>query len=91
LPHGNRGYAYGLERLELEEITLTQVSPLANKYLSESRLREKFNVQLLAIIRDEKIIAVPEASEKLIAGDLLIVIGWSDQLKKVATLAAGKD
>ncbi|MCL6448584.1 MAG: TrkA family potassium uptake protein [Armatimonadetes bacterium] len=76
--------------LETEEIVLSGSSSLAGKRLSESRLREDYDVQLLAIVRGEQIIVPPPASEELAAGDLLILYGWAGQLKKVATLVSGE-
>ncbi|MGQ9823546.1 MAG: potassium channel family protein [Desulfotomaculales bacterium] len=75
--------------LEIEEIVLSGNSPLAGKRLGESRLREDYDVQLLAIIRGERIIVPPPAAEVLAAGDLLILYGWAAQLKKAAALVSG--
>ena len=66
--------------LELEELVISKNSPLANRELKDSGLREIFNVQLLAIKRGDKTIPNPVANEQIIDQDVLIVCGAAENL-----------
>jgi len=68
---------------ELEELPIYDTSPLAYQELRNSRLREDFNTQLLAIIRNKKTIVNPQPAEKILPGDLLIVFGSKDKLNEL--------
>lgn len=69
--------------LELEEIILDKKSSLTNSKVKNSGLREKYNVLLLAIKRDEDIMTNPSAEEELMPGDVIIVCGAAEQLTKL--------
>ncbi|HAG08829.1 MAG TPA: hypothetical protein DCK87_04595 [Desulfotomaculum sp.] len=69
--------------LELEELPIYDTSPLAYQEIKNSRLREDFNTQLLAIIRNEKTVVNPQPAEKILPGDLLIVFGSKDNLNEL--------
>ncbi|BAF59643.1 MAG: TrkA C-terminal domain-containing protein [Pelotomaculum sp.] len=76
--------------LNLEELSLSEKSPIVGKELRESRIREKFGVLVLAIKRGEESIINPEPVEKLMAGDLLIVCGTAENLTSLEKVAAGE-
>ncbi|MCL5056480.1 MAG: NAD-binding protein [Actinobacteria bacterium] len=69
--------------IELEEIVLGSDSPLADVKLKDSSLREKYNVLLLAIKRDEDILLNPSPDESLKDGDILIVCGSAENLARL--------
>jgi len=79
---------HGLE-IEIEEIEISSQSPLVNKILKESGIKENTGSMVVAIQRDEQILSVPSAHEKIMAGDLLIVLGTRDQLGKLEKMAQG--
>lgn len=54
-----------------------------NKSLSELRLRNKYGVNVLAIKRGSTLKISPEASEVILEGDILVVIGDSDDIRKI--------
>jgi voltage-gated potassium channel len=69
--------------LEIEEITLTQDSPLINKTLADSGIRTRFNIIIVGIYRaDGELIYNPRSDTKLNTNDILIVIGKTDELQK---------
>lgn len=76
--------------LELEELPVSESSPLAYTELKDSRLREDYNAQLLAIIRSGQTLVSPGPNEKLIPGDLLIIFGPSDELSRLEELVTGE-
>lgn len=69
--------------LELEELILSEGSSLVGKELKDSRLREEYDVMLLAIKRGDQSIIHPDPSEKLQKGDVLILSGSSDRLTRL--------
>ena len=58
-----------------------------NKSLSELRLRNKYGVNVLAIKRESTLKISPEASEVILQGDILVVIGDSDDIRKIESQA----
>lgn len=65
---------------KLEEILIQEQSPLAGKLVRDSRLKEDYGSQLLAIIRNGTTIANPEPKERILPGDVIIVFGSIDKL-----------
>lgn len=53
--------------------------------LQESGLRQKYGITVLAIRRDNDIIISPGAMQKILEGDILIVIGQNEKLNKFET------
>lgn len=68
---------------QLEELTVCESSPLANKPLKDSGLREKFGCQLLIINRQGQPLANPEPEDIILPGDELILFGPSDKLTEL--------
>lgn len=54
-----------------------------NKSLSELRLRNKYGVNVLAIKRESSLKISPEADEVIREGDILVVIGDSEDINKL--------
>ncbi len=61
--------------------TIEAKSASAGKTLAESSFREK-DINIMAIIRDDKTIANPAADEKFLVGDELISFGKIEQMRK---------
>ena len=71
------------------EITVGNYSPFTNKSLGESRIREQFGVNVVAIFRGHDTIIAPRGEMRLYDNDNLIVLGTDDQIdrfKQKATL-----
>lgn len=77
--------------LNLEELILNEKSSLVGKELKDSRIRLEFGVMVLAIRRGEESIVTPLPTEKLMAGDLLILCGAADKLTLLEKVAAGEE
>lgn len=75
---------------ELEELIISSDSPLAGVQLKDSRLRENFSTQVLAIQRDGDAIVNPSPNELLLPGDVLILFGPADQLGRLEKILAGE-
>lgn len=79
-----------LDYIELSpDLSLIETSAprcLVGKTLAESRLREKYDANVVAIKRGEQIIVPPNPGEKIQAGDVLIVVGRNGGLQKLEEL-----
>jgi voltage-gated potassium channel len=75
--------------LWLEEVDIQPGSPLANKTLSDARIRNEIGVTILAVdLPGQKVITHPKASTPLFPGARLIVLGTREQLKQLSQLAS---
>jgi di/tricarboxylate transporter len=70
---------YYLEE-RLVAMRVPEDSILVNKTLVESRLGDAFGLGVMGIVREGKTHLMPEAEERLMAGDLLLVKGRPDDL-----------
>lgn len=70
---------------KLEEILIDAKSPLARKAVRDSRLKEDYGSQLLAIIRNGITIANPDINEIILPGDVIIVFGAINKLNLLET------
>lgn len=68
--------------LFMEELVVSDKAPFAGKKLIDSGLRKKYNVIVIAIKRgDEPMMFNPKANVFILAGDILIVLGDSDNIR----------
>ncbi|NNL75626.1 MAG: potassium channel protein [Desulfobacterales bacterium] len=73
--------------LIMEEAEVGQTSALIGKNLIESRLRQEFGIIIVAIKKvSDQMIFNPSPSETLEAGDVIVVIGKTDDLKRMRTI-----
>ncbi len=70
-------------QIQLEEVLVTEHSPMANKTIKDVFQREVRNVIVVAILRDEQVIMNPHAHDIVMPGDTLVIIGSSPDLEKL--------
>jgi trk system potassium uptake protein TrkA len=74
-----------LEFIELSsEYSLEEVKAsgeMVNKSIKDLRLREKYNIVIIALRRASKVIVFPQADEKVLENDVLILIGETKSIK----------
>jgi voltage-gated potassium channel len=76
--------------LQIEEVAVTEQSRIAGLRLSDANLRNRLGILVLAIRRKTgKIEFNPSGEDKIEAGDFLIAMGETQQLKDLETLAGG--
>lgn len=68
---------------EFNVIEMKAGRDLDNRTLRELNLRKKFNVAVLAIRREAESIMNPDGETKLLEGDIIILMGKIDDLKKI--------
>jgi len=66
--------------LSIEELTISENSPFAGKRIKNSGLREKHNIIIIAIKRDKKMFFNPPSEQKILADDILIIVGEKEKL-----------
>jgi len=70
----------GKMSISIEELTIQENSPFANKKIKDSGLRENYNIIVIAIRRKGEMIFNPNPNEDIISGDILILVGEKDKL-----------
>ena len=64
--------------IDAGQVRLRAGSPFVDRPLGETRARTRTGASIVAIIRNEKVLASPGPAEILHAGDVLVVIGTQD-------------
>ncbi len=75
-----------LPDVEVSVLRVDQGSPLAGKSLAQIQLRKEYEVTVLAIRRDSRILTSPYGDMRLTANDALFVLGPPDKIAVVASL-----
>jgi TrkA domain protein len=75
----------------MDWIELKNDSPLINKSLEESEIRNKTGATVMGIVRGDDIIAAPEPGTVLKAGDLIMTMGKKDQVSLVEAFCKGEE
>ncbi len=75
-----------LPDVEVSVLRVDQGSPLAGKSLAQIQLRKEYEVTVLAIRRDSRILTSPYGDIRLTADDALFVLGPPDKIAVVASL-----
>jgi len=73
------------EEADLAEVAVPEV--FVGKSLVELGVRRQYGVSVVAVRRGDSIRANPGGSEKFESGDILVVIGSKDAIRKLAALA----
>lgn len=75
-----------LSNVEIGSFRLYPNSPLVGKILSESQLRKLYGMNVLLIRRDATVLSNPDPNTKLMANDVLVVVGEKVPLKNAEEL-----
>ena len=74
--------------LNAGQVALGPGSPFVDRPLGETRARTRTGASIVAIVRDDTVLASPGPGEVLRAGDVLVVIGTEDGLLGVENIVA---
>lgn len=69
-----------------DEYSISEIAIMRNwenRSLEELDMRNKFNINVIAILRDDRTVVSPKAGEILEHGDYLVVIGRDEDLEKL--------
>jgi monovalent cation:H+ antiporter-2, CPA2 family len=72
--------------IETEWVRMPEVSPMHGRTIGELEVRTKTGASIVAIVRDEQVIANPGPDERFKDGDLVGVMGTPDQRATFLTL-----
>lgn len=75
-----------LPDIEIETVRIKENSPLAGKTLAEVGLRKKYGVTVLAVQRDKHTITNPSGDTRLLAQDIVVLIGTKGSIAEVISL-----
>ena len=75
-----------LEQLSIEWIKVDEDSPLAGQTLEGAAIRQQTGASVMAVLRDGKAHPNPQPSERIVAGDTLMVIGNREQVSRFAAV-----
>lgn len=78
-----------LGQLSVEWLPLQAGSPLADKTLADTRMREITGASIIAILRGGQATPNPQPDEVLRAGDTLMVVGSRDQVRRAGEAVRG--
>jgi CPA2 family monovalent cation:H+ antiporter-2 len=65
------------------EMEVGNKSPFINKTLGESKIRERFGVNIVAIYRGHSVIFAPRGDANIQDNDRIIVLGTDDQIERI--------
>ena len=74
--------------IELDDITVSELSDFVGKSLEEANIPEKYDIVLAAIEREGELIIPPKAEDRIEAGDTLILIGKREGIKRFSKALA---
>jgi TrkA domain protein len=74
--------------LRAGQVVVRPGGPFVDKPLGDTRARTRTGASIVAIVRDDEVIASPGPSETLRAGDVLVVIGTDDGIAGVEDIVA---
>ena len=80
-----------MPQMHVERIPLAPGAPAVGRTLAETGLRSRTGALVLSIRRGESDIATPEATFRLAAGDVLVVVGQRQQLNGAYKLLTGTE
>ena len=72
--------------LDAGRVEIHRHSPFVNQPLGDTRARTRTGASIVAIVRDEDVIASPGPAETLRAGDVLVVIGTEEGITGVKNI-----
>ncbi|CUI16801.1 putative glutathione-regulated potassium-efflux system protein [Candidatus Protochlamydia naegleriophila] len=75
-----------LSNVEIGSFRLHSSSPLVGKLLSESHLRKDYGMTVLLIRREKSVLSNPSPETRLLADDVVVVVGEKVPLKKATEL-----
>jgi K+:H+ antiporter subunit KhtT len=74
--------------LDAGQVTIRPGGPFVDRPLGETRARTRTGASIVAIVRDEEVLASPAPTEILRAGDVLVVIGTEEGIAGVDQIVA---
>ncbi|MBD0292487.1 MAG: cation:proton antiporter regulatory subunit [Jiangellaceae bacterium] len=71
------------------QVTVSYTSPFVGRTLGDTRARTRTGASVVAIVREDEVVASPSPAEPLLAGDALVVIGTDAGIESVREIIRG--
>lgn len=71
------------------QVVVPGASPFADRTLGDTRARTRTGASIVAVVRDEEVVASPGPEQPLRAGDILVVVGTPEGIAGVTEIVAG--
>jgi TrkA domain protein len=72
--------------LASEQVEIAEGSEFDGRTLGDTQLRTRTGSSVVALVRDDRVLASPEPSQDLVGGDVLIVIGTREGIAKARAI-----
>lgn len=72
--------------LDAGQVPVRAGSPYVDRPLGDTQARTRSGASIVAIVRDEEVLPSPGPAEPLRAGDILVVIGTADGIRRVTQI-----
>jgi TrkA domain protein len=72
--------------LSSEQVEITTGSRFDGKTLGDTQLRTRTGSSVVALVRDDHVLASPEPSQDLVADDVLVIIGTREGISKARAI-----
>ncbi|HEX5017578.1 MAG TPA: cation:proton antiporter regulatory subunit [Actinomycetes bacterium] len=72
--------------LASEQIEIARGSRFDGKTLGDTQMRTRTGSSVVALVRDDVVLASPEPSQDLVGGDVLVVIGTDEGISKARAI-----
>jgi TrkA domain protein len=77
--------------LNAGQVRIRPASPFVNRPLGDTRARTRTGASIVAIVREDEVLASPGPAELLRAGDVMVVIGTEDGIAGVEQIVDAGD
>jgi TrkA domain protein len=71
------------------QVEVADTSPFVDRTLGDTRARTRTGASIVAVVRDEDVVASPGPEQQLRAGDILVVVGTPEGIAGVTEIVAG--
>lgn len=79
-----------MKHLAFEWVKVPENSFLVGKTIKELDIRKNFGVIIVAVVRDENVVVSPSPLFRIEAGDILVVVGTLENVKKFVKAVEGE-
>ncbi|MBB6453420.1 TrkA domain protein [Salirhabdus euzebyi] len=78
-------------QIVMDWVKIKEDSPLVNKTLEESEIRNKTGATVMGVVKGDEIVAAPGPETVLQAGDVLMIFGKKDQVSFLEAFCKGEE
>ena len=72
--------------LDAGQVSVRPGSPFVDRPLGDTAARTRTGASIVAIVRDEEVLPSPSPAEPLRSGDVLVVIGTAEGIRRVTQI-----